>query len=104
MSNQQGLSKAAATFWASIVAQAWEDDKFKNELISNTAKVLENLGYGDFLDSNGKKVKIVVKESTSGVPCDYDDKKNILTLYLPARPDCLKTLEFNGQFMAGYFS
>ena len=29
------LTKAAATFWGSIIAQTWEDDAFKQKLIDN---------------------------------------------------------------------
>ena len=97
----ENLSKAAASFWASLVAQAWEDDEFKQQLLEDPEKVIRGQGYGELLDANGEKITFKVEEATNATSCAFDAESNTLTFYLPERPDCLKQMEFNGQFTAG---
>ena len=99
MSNQ--ITKAAATFWASLVAQAWEDDAFEQRLLTEPEQVIREQGYAGILNVSGTPISIKVEKATSGKSCEYDPEANTLTFYLPERPDCLKQLQFNGQFTAG---
>jgi hypothetical protein len=100
----QKLTQAAASFWATIIARAWEDDQFKKDLLKDADSVLQKLGYREFRDSNGQIVQVKVEEASNGKACSYDTQTRTLTLYLPAKPECLEQLEFNGQFMAGVFT
>lgn len=95
------LTKAAATFWGSIIAQTWEDDAFKQKLIDNTEGTLREMGYGTFLDANGEKITIKVEEATSAASYALDEESKTLTLYLPEKPECLGQLELKGQFLTG---
>ena len=101
MGNNQDLSQAAAMFLATLIADAWEDENFKKKLLQDPEKVLEERGYGEFRDSNGQKVTIKVEEATSGTSSTYDSNTRTLTLFLPDRPDSLKTIMFEGTFKAG---
>ncbi len=99
----ENVKSAVATFWASIVARTWEDEDFKNKLIKDPKGELEKIGYDQFSDPNGEPVQIEVKETSSDYePCVYENQ--ILTIYLPKKPDCLTQLAFKGQFMAGMCS
>lgn len=95
------LKQAAVTFWASVVAKAWQCDDFKSALIKNPKGELAKMGYGSFKDSNDEDVNIKVMEATSADSCQFDAKTNTLTLFLPKKPDCLQNLEFEGTFGAG---
>lgn len=97
----ESLTKAAATFWASLVAQAWEDETFKQRLLTEPETVIQEQGFGGILDLSGQPITIKVEEATSGESCVYDPEAATLTFYLPQRPDCLKQVMFNGQFTAG---
>ncbi|MCP4220000.1 MAG: hypothetical protein GY765_35540 [bacterium] len=98
MSNQ--LSKAATMFWAGLIARAWEDDKFKKDLIKDPKKVLTDMGFMKFLDQNGTEGDIKVEEATSGDSCLFDQATNTFTFYLPKKPECGQ-LVFEGEFTAG---
>lgn len=101
MGMSKDLSQAAAMFFATLIADAWEDEAFKKKLLQNPENVLEERGYGDFRDANGQKVTVKVEEATSGTSCAYDSNTSTLTLFLPDSPDCLKTVIFEGSFKAG---
>jgi hypothetical protein len=94
------LSKAAATFWASLIARAWEDDQFKKDLMKDPKKVLTNLGFLKFVNASGQDVNIKVEDATTGQSCSFDQASNTFTFYIPQKPDCGQ-LVFEGQFTAG---
>ena len=58
--------------WAQIVAKAWMDESFKNELLSNPKKVMEENGMSF---SNDFHLKIV------------ESKNNEVCFVLPAKPE-----------------
>lgn len=95
------LTKTAATFWASLIAQAWEDEEFKQKLMSNPKQVLMDQGFMKFLDGEGDEVNIKVEEATTGESCSYDEGTKTFTFYLPKSPESLGQLAFEGKFMPG---
>ncbi len=99
--SKKEIPYGAAAFWAGIIARAWEDDKFKRDLIQDPEQTLAKLGYGDFTDSNGQKITIQVSEATSSATCEYDANSLTLTLFIPETPDCLGSLQLNSSFTAG---
>lgn len=99
---EQNLKASAATFLTSIIARAWEDDEFKNELIKNPEAQLAALGYGKLYDSSANEIEIKVKDAPTDKayePCEFDGQT--MTLYLPKKPEAFDQFEFKGQFTAG---
>lgn len=74
-----------------IITRAWEDEAFKQELVSNPAKAIEKL-FGQPLDLKGKKIVAV-------------DQTDPSTFYInvPANPDNVELTEAELEAVAGGF-
>jgi len=98
------VNQYAANFWASVVARAWEDPKFKQTLLKDPEAALQEMGINSLRkdSATGTKLNIVVKEAPD-FKCITTDG-DTLTIYLPPSPDGIETLMFTGVFGPGFCS
>lgn len=97
------LNQEAAMFWASVVARAWEDPKFKKLLLKDAMAALSEMGYDSFRreSCDGQKIKFKAEVAKDFKPIDYDNTTNTMTIYLPNTPEGFENLKFTGIFGPG---
>lgn len=97
-------NQAAAMFWASVIARAWEDQDFKEQLLKDAGAALQEMGYDSFRQdsSDGQKFTIKVKEAPNFKCVDFDSSTNTMTINLPDSPNGFENLDFTGVFGPGW--
>ncbi len=95
------INQQAASFWASIVAKAWEDEKFKALLLKDPDAALQEMGFESLRrdDCSGQKIQVVVKEDPNFKSATLEN--DVLTIYLPVSPEGFSNLMFTGIFGPG---
>lgn len=91
--NEIGSTPSAAMFWASVVARAWENPTFKEDLLKDADLALKKIGY------TFPNEKIKARKAEGFKPIEHEG--DTIWINLPDPPADFKTLFFQGIFGRG---